>query len=91
MALADPGFPEVGAERAEMAGLGHRECAGRVFNAPKRVLGLGQAGGYQWIEVQGLEGCEEGLRTPDSQRLEQKGRKWLGGLGHTACFFSEIL
>ena len=61
-----------------MAGLGHRECAGLVFSAPQRVLGLGEAAGYRYIKVKGLEGCEERLRIQDSQRLEEEARKWLG-------------
>ena len=45
-ALWHPGFPEFGGNNGERAGLVHRECAGLVFNAPKRVLALGEPGGY---------------------------------------------
>ena len=47
------GFGGIGGDKTlfrgrsgERVGLVHRECAGLVFNAPKRVLVLGEPGGY---------------------------------------------
>ena len=39
-----PVFIEVGGGSWERAGFGHRGCGGPVFNAPKRVLALGEPG-----------------------------------------------
>ena len=39
-----PVFTEVGGGSWERAGFGHRGCGGPVFNAPKRVLALGEPG-----------------------------------------------
>ena len=44
--LRDSGFPKYGETSGEMAGLVHRECAGLVFSALKRLLALAEPGRY---------------------------------------------
>ena len=44
--LWDSGFPKFGETSGERAGLVHRECAGLVFSAPKRLLALEEPGRY---------------------------------------------